>query len=153
MRLGPFMIVLFVMYIALGLLNHTLNSNLYDYNSTGTTFLDILIKPWIWSDNPFLVLVAGAAIAIAGLTTAIGIITRSDIVTLSGLAGAFISMGAVPIMALYDFMSRNIGQFAGCIPGDTCAAASIIGALTGGILALMWVMTVMEFWLWRPVTQ
>jgi hypothetical protein len=153
MRLGPFFVVLFVMYIVMGLLNATLDPSLLAYGTTGTSFLDILIQPWIWTGNSFLALIVGSVFAVSAITAAASFISRSDILTLAGLAGVFLSMGAVPIVGLYDFVTRNIGQFAGCIPGSPCGPAAIIGALTAGVVALMYAMTVLEWWLWRPATQ
>jgi len=155
MRLGPFMVVLFIIYLILGLFNHILDPNLSNFTNTssGATFLDILTQPYLWSTNTFLLLLTTAVFVAAAVTTGIGIISRSDILTLAGLAAVFFSMGAVPIVALYSFMARNIGQFAGCIPGDACAEASVVATLTAGVVALMWAMTVLEFWLWRPTTQ
>jgi len=153
MRLGPFIVVLFVMYIVMGLLNATLDPTLFAYGTTGTSFLNILIQPWIWSGNTFILLLVGAVFTISAITAASAFLSRSDILTLAGLAGIFLSMGAVPIVALYDFITRNIGQFAGCIPGTACGPASIIGALTAGVVALMYCMTILEWWLWRPTTQ
>ena len=153
MRLAPFMVVLFIMYITLGLLNSTLDPTLFAYGSHGVSFLNILIQPWLWADNSFITLIIGAVFTISAITAAASFLSRSDILTLAGLAGIFLSMGAVPIVGLYDFITRNSGQFAGCIPGNPCAAASIIGALTAGVVALMYCMTVVEWWLWRPTTQ
>jgi|WetSurMetagenome_2_1015567.scaffolds.fasta_scaffold35926_2 hypothetical protein len=154
MRLGTFMVVLFVMYLLMGLVDKTLDPNLIAYGTTGTTFLDILIQPWAWTTNSFLLLLVGSVFTISAITAATSVLTRSDILTLAGLAGVFISMGSVPIIRLYDFMTRNIGPFISeCIPGQACLPASMLGALTAGVVALMFAMTVLEWWLWRPTTQ
>ena len=153
MRLGTFFVVLYISYIILGLVNHTLDPSLYSYNSSGNSFLTILIQPWVWSNNTFILLLVGAVFTVSAITAAASFLSRSDILTLAGLAGVFLSMGAVPIIALYDFMARNTGQFVGCIPGQACAASSVVGGLTAGVVALMYCMTVLEWWLWRPATQ
>lgn len=154
MRLGPFFVVLFVIHICIGLLDKVLTPTLTGFQSisTGSTFMDILIQPWLWSSNTFLTLLITSVFAISAITAATAYLTRSDILTLAGLAGVFISMGAIPIVSLYSFITRNVGMFA-CTPGQACAAAAVIGSLTAGVVGLMYAMTVLEWWLWRPTTQ
>ena len=72
---------------------------------------------------------------------------------LFALFGAFMSLGAVPIINLYSFVTRNVGQMAGCSIGQVCAPANIFGALSAGILAIMWIFTGLEWWAWRATTQ
>lgn len=153
MRLGPFFIVLFVIHISIGLLDKVLTPTLTGFQSisTGSSFMDILIQPWMWNNNSFTLIILGSIFTVSAITAATAYLTRSDILVLAGLAGIFISMGAIPIVNLYSFITRNVNQFA-CTPGD-CLAASVIGGLTAGVLGLMFIMTVIEWWLWRPTTQ
>lgn len=153
MRLGPFFIVLFVIHISIGLLDKVLSTTLNEFQtvSTGSTFMDLLIQPWMWSNNAFILIVLGSVFTVSAITAATAYLTRSDILVLAGLAGIFISMGAIPIVNLYSFVTRNVEQYA-CTPGD-CMASAIIGGLTAGVIGLMYVMTVLEWWLWRPTTQ
>lgn len=154
MRLGPFLVVLYVTYIVIGLLDKVLTPGLNSYASisTGSTFFDIITQPWLWSTNTFLTAIATAVVTVTALTAAAAFFTRSDILTLAGLAGMFLSMGALPMVSMYSFITRNIGQFA-CTPGEACAAATVIGSLTVGVIALMYAMTVIEWWFWRSTTQ
>lgn len=176
MRLAPFMIVLFVMYIVIGLIdqsfvdpNHPLDQYGSCYNSTilgwnvtgavgncangnGVNFFSLITQPYNWQDNSFLLTLIAAVFVVSAITAAAAYLTRSDILTLAGLAGIFFSMGSVTIVALYSFITRNVGQFA-CTAGQACGPAQIIGGLTAGVVALMWAMTVLEWWLWRPATQ
>ena len=153
MRLAPFMVVLFVMYLSINVLDKTLDPTLQNPDSTGVSYFALILQPSLWDTNSFIVLLIGFIGAVSLITATIGILTRSDIVTLSGGAASLMAMGAIPIIQLYWFMSRNVGSMTGCIPGDPCASAMIVGSLTAGVVGLMWVMTVLEFWLWRPVTQ
>jgi hypothetical protein len=153
MRMGPFLIVLYVFNIVIGLLDKVLTPTLTGYQSisTGSTYLDILIQPWVWSQNTFLTMLVTSIFIISGITAAAAFLTRSDILTLAGVAGIFLSMGALPLVNMYSFVTRNIGQFA-CNPGDPCTAAAVIGSLTVGVIGLMYAFTVLEWWLWRPTT-
>lgn len=155
MRLAPFMIILFVVWIVLGLLNATMDPTLSNYQqySTGSTYLDILIHPWMWSTNSWLDVLLGGVAIVVGVFTAQVLFGRSDIITLSGLAAVFLSMGALPIVELYSFMTRNTAQFMGCVPNVACTPSIIAGVLTAGVVGLLYSMTVLEWWLWRPATQ
>jgi len=155
MRLAPFMIVLLVIDILLGLFNATLDPTLTGYQqySTGSTYLDLALQPWKWTNNLWLTVLIDAAVVVVGILTAQVLFGRSDILTLAGLAAIFLMMGAMPIVDLYKFTTRNIGQFTNCIPGDPCTPAVIFGVLIAGVMAVMWTMTVIEWWFWRPTTQ
>ena len=152
MRLGPFLVILWAVYLMMGLINDTLDPNLSPYGSTGYTWMDMILSPWQWSTNQFLLAITAAVGGLTLIVAASSFFTRSDIATLSPLAGGFILMGAVPIVGLYAFVTRNVGMFA-CTAGESCAAANIIGASTAGIVGIMYLMTVMEWWFWRPATQ
>lgn len=173
MRLAPMMVVLFVMYIVMGLLDQTLdptlqgfgtcyNSTVLAWNVTGATgncangaginFFSLITQPYLWKDNSFLLTLIAAVFVVSAITAAAAYLTRSDILVLAGLAGIFFSMGSVTLVKLYDFVTRNVGQFA-CNVGEACGPATIVGALVAGVVGLMYAMTVLEWWLWRPTTQ
>lgn len=172
MRLGPFFVVLFIMYISIGLLDQTLDPNLQGFgncinittianvtgavgncaNGGGINFFSLITQPYLWKDNQFLLMLIAIIFTVSAITAVASFFSRSDILTLAGLAGVFMSMGSVTIISLYYFITRNVGVFA-CNAGSSCGPATIIGGLTAGVIALMYAMTVMEWWLWRPTTQ
>ena len=163
MRLGPMSVVMFIIYLTIGIFDQTLNSNLQGYGNGASGFvLGSILQPWNWSGTitiagisiPSLFGILGVAITIAvGIALIGSVLGRSDIVTLFVLFGAFMSLGVVPIINLYSFVTRNVGQMAGCSIGQVCAPANIFGALSAGILAIMWIFTCLEWWAWRATTQ
>ena len=124
------MVVLFIMYIVIGLLNKTLDPSLQNYGGTGVTFFQIFAQPWLWSTNSFILFLISAVGLTAGITTAIGLATKSDILTLAGFEGIIMTMGSYAIWDLDDFITRNVGQFINCVPNQACLDANILGALT-----------------------
>jgi hypothetical protein len=102
-----------------------------------------------------MITILGGTIAIGVTTILIGstIFSKSDIVTLFGLFLIFMSIGAVPCVSLYSFVTREIGLYTSdCIIGEPCEVAMIFGGLSAGILMLLWLWSCLEWWLWRATT-
>jgi len=163
MRLGPMTVFMFVLYLMIGIFDQTLDPNLNGYGNSGANFLfATIIQPWNWTGTvnilgfttlSFIGILGTAIVVATGIAAAGSLLGRSDISTLFPLFIAFTTIGSAPCLSLYNFMTRNVGQFAGCTIGQTCGPASIIGALSAGILGLMWLFTCMEWWAWRSTTQ
>jgi len=163
MRLGPMTVFMFVTYLMIGIFDQTLDPNLNAYGNSGTSFvLATILQPWNWSGTvtiagftvSSLILILGSAVVIATGVALIGsILGRSDISVLFALFTALLSLGAIPCIILYNFVTRNVGMFTGCTIGSPCGPAQIIGALSAGILAVMWLFTCLEWWAWRATTQ
>lgn len=162
MRLGPMSIFLFVLYISIGIFDQTFDANLNAYGNSGENFIfATLLQPWNWGGYttilgfsvPNMIFVLSSAITVAvGIALTGALFGRSDIATLFGLFTLFIGLGAVPIIAFYSFVTRNVGMFA-CTVGESCGPANIAGALSAGVLMVMWLFTCMEWWAWRATTQ
>jgi hypothetical protein len=163
MRLGPMSVVMLIIYLMIGIFDQTLDPNLQAYGNGATGFVfATILQPWNWSGTmtiagitvPSLLGILGSAIVIAvGIALIGSVLGRSDIVTLFALFGSLMSIGAMPCVVLYSFVSRNVGQLAGCAANAVCAPANIAGALSAGVLAVMWIFTCMEWWAWRATTQ
>lgn len=163
MRLGPMSVFMFVLYLMIGIFDQTLDSNLNAYGNGGTSYIfATILQPWNWSGTvniagftvPSLILLLGSAITVAvGIALAGAIVGRSDIFSLFSLFVVLLSLGMAPCIVLYSFVSRNVGMFANCNIGEPCGPAMIFGALSAGILAVMWLFTCMEWWAWRATTQ
>lgn len=153
MRLAPFTILLFVMYITIGIYDQTISDQGVSYGNGGESFLfNALLQPWNWSGMSFLVLLGSAVFVAAGVAAGTAFFSRSDINSLYALFLAFVAIGAVPIISIYNFVTRNVGMYA-CTVGTSCGPANIVGALTAGVLAIFWIFTCVEWWSWRPATQ
>lgn len=158
MRLLHLSVLFFVIYLSIGVFDQVFDNNLQPIGGslTGNFVLMTLLQPQNWSTNGLLIIlglgiVVGTVAALAGSVSAFGItITRSDISALFPLFLVLVGLGSVPIISFYSFITRNVGQFA-CTVGSSCPPAMIIGSLTAGVLALVWIFTCLEWWLWRPM--
>jgi hypothetical protein len=162
MRLFYLAFVLFVMYISIGIVDNMLQSNLTPDASVDTkspNFLyQMFIQPNIWNLSgvsgfsmlmSIFVGIGAVAVGIAVTATVFG---KSDIAMLAIPAGVLLSLGAMPIVSIWSFLTRNVASMA-CNVGTECLPASLVGALFAGTLGVLWAFTVIEFWLWRPLTQ
>lgn len=164
MRLGPMTVFMFVLYLMIGIFDQTLDPNLNAYGNSAQSFVfATILQPWNWSGEiyipligniPSFILILGSAISVAvGIAVLGSVLGRSDISVLFALFTAFTSLGAAPCIVLYSFVSRNIGMMTNCTIGEPCGPAMIFGALSAGILAVMWLFTCLEWWAWRATTQ
>lgn len=162
MRLGPMTVFMFVLYLMIGIFDQTLDPNLNGYGNTGSNFLfATILQPWNWTGTvnilgfatiSMLGLLGTALVVATGIAVAGSILGRSDISTLYPTFIALMTIGAGPCVVLYGFVTRNVGMFAGCTIGTLCGPAQIIGALTAGVLAIMWLFTCVSWWAWRETT-
>lgn len=162
MRLGPMTVLLFILYISMGIFDQTLNSDLQGYGNGESSFVFLtIIQPWNWAGTtevmgvniPNFLGILGGAISIAvGIAVIGSVLGRSDITALFSLFLAFTSLGAVPIIMLYGFMTRNIAPYT-CKISESCFESNLLGALTAGVLGIMWIYTCLEWWAWRSTTQ
>lgn len=164
MRLGPMTVIMFIIYLGIGIFSQTLDTGLNTMGNANQDFLfNTIMQPQNWSGMftipltgiqvPMFLAVLGSAITIAvGISMGTSLISRSDISVLFSLFLAFVSLGALPCIDLYMFVTRNVNMFA-CSVGEPCFVANLFGALTAGILAIMWLFTCLEWWAWRATTQ
>ena len=164
MKIGPVTIMMFVIYLFIGIFDQVFDPNLNAYGNAGQDFLfNTILQPWNWSGTAtftifgqsvpmFLAVLFGAITLAVGISLAGSIFGRSDIFTLFPLFTAFLTLGAIPCLSLYNFVSRNVAMFTNCEIGQPCGPAMIFGALTAGVLAIMWMFTCVEWWAWRSTT-
>jgi hypothetical protein len=163
MRLAPMTVFMFVIYLSIGVFDQIFDANLNAYGNGSTSFLfNTLLQPWNWSGTiviggisfPTFILLFGSIVSVGvGVAVTGSLFGRSDISVLAPMAAAFASLGAIPIISLYNFVTRNVALFSDCTIGVTCAPAQIAGALSAGVLAIMYLFTVFEWWFWRQTTQ
>lgn len=162
MRLGPMVIFLFVLYLSIGIFDQVLDKDLNAYGNSASNFaFAVILQPQNWSGTSqflgfqvsnLLLIFTSALVVTAGITLSTFLVTKSDLSLLFGLFIMFASLGVVPIGMLYTFVTKNVALY-GCTIGETCIEAQMVGALTAGILAIMWLFTCVEWWAWRPTTQ
>ena len=89
-----------------------------------------------------------------GLTGAIGvgiyIYTKSDTILLFGVFTMLLGFGSIPIISLYNVINRNVAMF-GCTT-TPCPLGILIWAMTGGLIAIAYVLSCIEFWTGRTTS-
>ena len=165
MKLGPMTVLMFVIYLFIGIFDQVFDPNLNVIdgygNAAGNFMFATILQPWNWGGTinipllgavPMFLTILGSAISVAvGIAVFGAVFGRSDISALFWLFLAFLSLGAMPCIVLYSFVTRNVAMFA-CTVGEPCGPAMIFGALTAGILAIMWLFTCVSWWAWRETT-
>jgi len=163
MKLGPMTILMFVIYLFIGIFDQTFNADMTVTGNIEQNWLfSTIVQPWNWGGTisfgglqvPMMITILGSAIVVAaGIAIAGSIFSRSDITTLFALFVAFLALGAAPCIVLYNFVTRNVGMYiSDCVVGQPCGPAIIFGALTAGVLAIMWLFTCVSWWAWRETT-
>lgn len=156
MRLLNISLFLIVIYLSIGIFDQTLDANFQGYGNgnMGWFLFATIFQPWNWTGSVGLYTILLGAITVAvGMAAFASVLGRSDLIALYAAFGVFMSAGALPCIVLYSFVARNVGQFAGCAIDVPCAAANLIGGLTAGVVALIWIFTCLEWWAWRSTTQ
>ena len=119
------------------------------YDSNDTVIWDFILDPTGWTGTSLLLLFATLTAVGGAIAIGIYLVTKSDTSLFFPVFTLLLGVGAIPIVSLYQMFTRNIGFF-GCssIP---CLPATIVWALTGGVLAIFYVLSVLEWWSNRSV--
>ena len=119
------------------------------FGSNDTVVWDFILNPSDWSTTDLLSKL-WALTAIGGVI-AIGIylVTKSDTSLFFPVFTLLLGVGAIPIASLYLVITDEL-HFFGCT-AMPCTPAIITWALTGGILAIFYVLSVLEWWSARSV--
>ena len=119
------------------------------YDSNDTVVWDFILDPSGWTLSSLLLIFASLTAVGGAIAIGVYLVTKSDTSLFFPVFTLLLGVGAIPIISLYQMFTRNIGFF-GCtaIP---CLPATIAWALTGGILAIFYVLSVLEWWSARSV--
>jgi hypothetical protein len=131
-------------YTSSGNEGYTLES----YGDNESKVWNFITDPSSWSESLFLIAVLALG-ATSATFIAIGTFlnTPSDSALFSPLFIIFIGVGFVPIVSMYHVFTRNISFF-GC-SSLPCPLATFAWVLTGGIIAIFYVLGVLEWWTGR----
>ena len=122
---------------------------LTSYDSNETTVWGFVADPSGWSKTGLLLIFGSLTAVAAAIGVGVYLVTKSDTSLFFGVFTLLLGVGAIPIVSLYNMFNRNMSFF-GCssIP---CTPAIIVWILTGGILAIFYVLSVLEWWSNRRV--
>jgi len=115
------------------------------YDSNQSTVWNFFTSPTLWSNTLFLIALLGlGGAAIAFIVVGTFLNTPSDTAIFSPVFVLLIGAGAVPIISMYNVFHRNIAMF-GCT-ALPCPIATFAWVITGGLIALFYILSVLEWW-------
>lgn len=151
MKLANMIMILVILQFSIILYDSVYEDDfeLSSYESNETTLWNFILNPSGWTGTDLLLIFAtlGAVAGVIGI--GVYFVTRSDTSLFFGVFTLLLGLGAIPIASLYNVITREV-EFFGCtaIP---CVPAIMVWAVTGGILAIFYVLSVLEWWSNRSV--
>lgn len=159
MKLGPMIILLIVIQVTIMFFTGVYSSDpigLDPYNST-TIVNNTSPAVWAFIENPTdwsladMLTIIGSVIGVAGgIIAGLYALSKSDTVLFMPFAMMFFGFGAIPIIGLYDVIISNSALF-GCVEIG-CPLATMFFILTGGVIAIMYILGVLSWWTGRSVS-
>ncbi len=146
MKLSNIIMILIIVQASIIILDQVYSTDyeLTSYGSNESTVWNFVTDPTGWSGSDLLLFFASLT-AVSGLIgVGVYLVTKSDTSLFFGVFTFLLGIGAIPIVSLYQVFTRNVSAF-GCT-AMPCTPAIIVWALTGGILAILYVLAVLEWW-------
>lgn len=119
-------------------------------NNTSPRILEFILDPTSWSGSDILTLIAGIVGVAGAFAVGVYLVTKSDTVLFMPVAMMFFGFGAIPIISLYNVFMSNSSLF-GCT-GIPCPLAIIIYGATAGLIAVFYILAVLEWWSGRSTS-
>jgi len=147
MKLANMILILIVLQGVIIMYDQVFDDATFDletYDDNETTVWNFIIDPSSWGSTSLLTIFIGLLSVTGVIAIGIYAITKSDTVLFYPVFTALIAFGAIPIISLYEVFTRDPGVF-GCatIP---CPASILAWLFTGGIIAIFYVLSVLEWW-------
>jgi len=124
------------------------------YGAGGGTIWGFATNPVNWNSTALLI----AFLAIGAVTASFIIVgtflnTPSDTAIFSTAFTLFIAAGMLPIISLYDVFLRNSAMFGCPLTTELCLPAILTWLFTGGLIAIFYVLSVLEWWSGRTMSS
>ena len=152
MKLANMIMILLILQMSIIVFDNVVEDPDYEltaYDSNDTAIWDFVLDPTEWSRSSLL-LILGSLVAVGGfIGVGVYLVTKSDTSLFFGVFTVLLGVGVIPIASLYNVITRELSFF-GCT-SMPCTPAIITWALTGGILAIFYVLAVLEWWSNRSV--
>jgi len=114
------------------------------YGDNESSMWNFIQNPSGWSGSSFLSVFLTLT-SVAGLIgIGVYLVTKSDTSLFFGVFTLFLAAGSIPILSLRNIFVRNAAYF-GC-ETLACPNATIAWLFTGGILGILYVLSVLEWW-------
>ena len=152
MKLSNMIMILLILQMSIIIFYNVVETPDYELTSFGsndTVVWDFILDPTGWSGTDFLL--AFVSLTAIGGAIALGVylVTKSDTSLFFPVFTILLGVGAIPIASLYTVITNELNFF-GCT-AMPCTPAIITWAFTGGLLAVFYVLSVLEWWSNRSV--
>ncbi len=148
MRLAPIVMILIILQGAI-ILYDQVYSESYDlqaYEDNESALWNFAANPTDWRESGLLTFFF-AILAASAVATFVGAVVgyKGDMILFFGTFTFFLALGAVPIISLYNVITREAAFF-GCSVVGVCYPSLFVWVFTGGILAVFYVLAVLDWW-------
>ena len=159
MKLGPMIIFLVVIQLTIMFFHSAYTTDSYTLNpynvsnivnNTSPSVFEFILDPTGWSGTNLLTTIMAIVGVAGGIAVGVYLVTKSDTILFAGIAAMLLGFGALPIISLYNAFMGNSSLF-GCV-AIPCWQAIILFGLTGGLIAIMYVLAVLGWWSGRQVS-
>ena len=120
-------------------------------NNTDPDIMQFIADPTDWASSDFLLRLAGLVGVLSLITTGLFVITKSDTILFFPIFTAFLSFAAIPLISLYGVFMAHSSKF-GCTSIEPCSLAIMIYMASVGLLAIFYVLAVLEWWSGRSTS-
>ena len=153
MKLSNMIMILIIIQATIIFYDQVYSSSyeLESYGDNETVIWKFVSDPTAWTDSVLLIVLVllGSAVA-AFIVVGTFFNTPSDTAIFSTVFTLLIAAGAVPIISLYHVFTRNVSMF-GC-SSMPCTTATLAWVFTGGLIAIFYVLSVLEWWSGRSMS-
>ena len=159
MKLAPIIMLLIIIQVTIMFFNSAYVEESYildPYNSstiinnTSPSIMEFITDPTGWSGSDFLTMFSGLIGVAGAFAVGVYLVTKSDTVLFMPVAMVLFGFGAIPLISLYNVFMSNSSIF-GCT-SMPCSLAIIIYAITAGLIAIFYILTVLEWWSGRSTS-
>ena len=121
------------------------------YKDNDTAIWSFVTNPVGWKTTNLQILLVGIGVLGVGFIIAGTFFnTPSDTALFAPIFAMLLAAGVVPILSLYTVITSNYAMF-GCDLDAVCAPALWLWIFTGGIIGLLYVLSVLEWWSGRSM--
>lgn len=124
-------------------------------NITSENLFSVVTNPSNYQNNAWFTYITNAGIIGIGslVVMGAGLVFRNDLILLLGLFGVFLSIGAVSLISIYNFIARQSALFMCSPAGDICQASNFTAGMITGLITLYYVFLCIEWWSGRQLNQ
>jgi len=116
------------------------------YGDNRSMLWNFVVNPTDWRGTGLLTFFF-TVLAASAVATFVGAVVgyKGDMILFFGTFTLFLALGAVPIVSLYQVITREPTLF-GCAATGVCYPSLFVWVFTGGILAIFYVLAVLDWW-------